>query len=129
MHIPWTKRKPLTELLSNKQETVRIFFGNDRETAVATIRDYRIQQGCHVLAKYVHECLAKEGSTAETKLDINSMYRDQLEQELYCKHSRNLSAGNQRTVSDCFKKASANIGQYHNWSVRFYAGTRAEDTG
>jgi len=85
------------------------FSRNDRKTSVATICDDRIQQGCHVSKKYVHGCLAKEGTSAKNKLDLNSMDRDELEHKLYCKHSRHLSPGNQRTVSDRLGKASAKL--------------------
>ena len=88
MHRPWSKRKPLTELLSETQETVRIFLEMIHKHRLPLYVITKYNRAAMYLQKYVHECLAKEGSTAKTKLDINnSMDREELEQELYCKHS------------------------------------------
>ena len=56
MHRPWSKRKPLTELLSEKQETVRIFLEmiHKHQLPLYVITEYN--RAVMYLQKHVHEC-------------------------------------------------------------------------
>ena len=76
MHRSWIKKNPLTELLSNKQDTVRTFLEMIKAQYLPLYVMTEYNRAVMYSKQYVHECLAEEGTSVETELEINSMDRD-----------------------------------------------------
>lgn len=127
MHKPWSVRRPLGDLLKDKELTVKTFLQSigNRQFPLYVLAEYN--RAVTYSQQYKHECLQKEGTHSGDGVDLSEMTAEEIAQHEHWEHSRHLSAQNERKSPNRLgENLTANIGLDHNWLISFFKEPRAQ---
>lgn len=126
MHLPWSKRNPINDLLNDKPRTIQTF----REMVGKRLLPLHVLSEFSRAVKYSQqhkiEALAKEGTTSDKPSLPSDLTKEEMDEQLdYWEHSRHFSNNTNANVN--FGSLIADIGLNHDWSKSFFNGVRASN--
>ena len=99
MHRPWSKRKPLTDLLNDEEATINTFLRMIENNALPLYVMSEFHRAVQYSQQWQYECVTKR---VEVNNDINlaELDNEELSEHIHWEHSRHLSAQNNQKHDD-----------------------------
>ena len=126
MHKPWSKRDPLTKLLSDEKLTICTFLEmmEKRQLPYAVLSEYHRAVVHAQRGRY--ECVAKKAKPIDD-VNLDHLTDEELHNHIYWEHSNHLSAQNCLNLNSTVGEVRVNLGIDHDWSKKCFHGERATD--